>query len=107
MGIKGDKLKRESVLSAELLLEKLSVIGGISIKKMFGGHGVFHDGKMFGIVDSKGNYFFKVDDSNESQYVKNGAVKHGKMPYFSIPQEIFVNQDKLIVWAQKSIEISK
>ena len=54
MGVKGDKMKQDSVLATELLLEKLARINGISSKKMFGGHGIFHDGKMFGMVDSKG-----------------------------------------------------
>ncbi len=107
MGIKGDKLKKDAVLAAELLLERLAPIEGVSMKKMFGGHGVFHDGKMFGIVDSRGNYFFKVDELNRSDYLRKGGVQHSKMPYFSIPQEIFVNQDKLIAWAKKAIEISK
>ena len=46
MGEKGKKLSQESVISAELLLEKLSQIGGLTSKKMFGGHGIFHEGKM-------------------------------------------------------------
>ena len=35
---------------------------------MFGGHSVFHEAKMFGIVDSKGNYFFKVDETNKADF---------------------------------------
>jgi len=54
MGVKGDKTSQDSVLAAELLVEKLISIGSITSKKMFGGHGIFHEGKMFAIVDSKG-----------------------------------------------------
>lgn len=106
MGIKGDKLNRESILSAELLSEKLSEIAGITTKKMFGGHGVFHDGKMFGMVDSKGNCFFKVDETNKADYEQMGAIKHSRMPYYSIPQQLFDKQDDLIAWAKKSIAVS-
>jgi DNA transformation protein len=52
MGVKGDKMNQDSVLSAELELEKLSSIEGVSPKKMFGWHGLFHESKMFGIIDS-------------------------------------------------------
>lgn len=107
MGIKGDKLSRDAILSADLLSEKLSVIAGISTKKMFGGHGVFHEGKMFGIIDSKGNLFFKVNESNKADYEQKGASQHSRMPYFSVPKQIFDNQEDLILWAQKSIEASK
>lgn len=107
MGVKGDKQNQDSILCAELLTEKLKPITGISTKKMFGGHGIFHEGKMFGIVDSKGNSFFKVNAANKPDYEKNGAVQHSRMPYFSIPNQIFNNQEDLITWAKKSIEASK
>lgn len=107
MGIKGDKLNRDSTLAANLLCEKLSAIEGISTKKMFGGHGVFHEGKMFGIVDSKGSSYFKVNSSNKTDYEQLGASQHSRMPYFSIPKQLFDNQEELIIWAKKSISASK
>lgn len=107
MGVKGNKMSRDTVLAAELLAEKLQSIDGIATKKMFGGHGVFHNGKMFGIVDSKGNYFFKVNDTNVSDYENLGAMKHSRMPYFAIPEDIFNDHDQLLVWAKKSIEVVK
>ena len=73
-----------STLLAELLMEKLSPIEGITNKKMFGGYGFFYDGKMFGIVDSKGNGFLKVGDSNKADYEEKSAAKHSRMPYYSI-----------------------
>lgn len=107
MGQKGDKHTSEAQLSAELLLEKLSAIDGITSKKMFGGYGIFHEGKMFGIVDSKGNSFLKTDESNEVDFIKKGSSKHGKMPYHSIPEEALQSIDLLVVLAEKSISISK
>ena len=44
MGIKGDKLTQDSVSAAELLVNKLDSIWGISSKCMFGGHGIFREG---------------------------------------------------------------
>jgi len=73
MGEKGNKQNQESVLTAELLLEKLSQIGGITSKKMFGGYGIFHEGKMFGIVDAKGQSYLKADDSNRTDYEASGS----------------------------------
>jgi len=107
MGQKGDKQTKEGALSAELFVEKLNVIEGVTSKKMFGGHGIFHNDKMFGIVDSKGQYFLKADDTNKSIFEAHNAEKHSKMPYFSIPDEVMTNQEKLVEWAKKSIKTTK
>ncbi len=107
MGIKGDKTSQDSVISAELLVEKLAPIGGVSSKKMFGGHGLFHEGKMFGLIDSKGGSFMKADDSNRDGFIEKGSHQHSKMPYYSIPLDVFNDQDTFIEWAKVSIAISK
>ncbi|SNT16133.1 DNA transformation protein [Ekhidna lutea] len=104
MGQKGDKHTNEAQLSADLLVEKLSVIDGITSKKMFGGHGIFHEGRMFAIVDSKGTCSLKTDASNEEDFRNEGAEKHGKMPYYAIPERVF-NSNELTEWAKKSIAI--
>jgi DNA transformation protein len=107
MGEKGKKLSQESVLTTELLLEKISQIGGITSKKMFGGHGIFHEGKMFGIVDAKGQSYLKADDSNKPDFEAFGSHKHSRMPYLSIPEKIFNDPEILVAWAKKSIDIPK
>ncbi|MEO9803727.1 MAG: TfoX/Sxy family protein [Reichenbachiella sp.] len=107
MGTKGDKHTNDSALTAEHLREKLMSIQDITTKKMFGGYGIFHEEKMFGIVDSKGQAFLKVDDLNRPEFEQAGAQPHGKMPYLSIPEEVMKNQDTLIEWAKTSIAISK
>ncbi|MFY0626925.1 MAG: TfoX/Sxy family protein [Reichenbachiella sp.] len=105
MGNKGDKMSSDSTLTAQLMVEKLSSINGITSKKMFGGHGIFCNGKMFGIVDSKGQVFLKANESNRLIFEAAGSHAHGKMPYLSIPHEIFQNQSELEKWAHSSIEI--
>lgn len=104
MGIKGDKLNQEATMVAETLVAKLGGIDGITSKKMFGGHGIFHQGKMFGIVNSKGQAFLKANAFNKEDFEKYGALQHGKMPYFSIPDEVVNNTDRLVAWAEKAIK---
>jgi DNA transformation protein len=107
MGEKGKNQGQESALTAELLIEKLSQIVGLSSKKMFGGHGIFHGGKMFALVDPQGQGYLKTDDSNRTDFESFGSHKHKPMPYYSIPDEIFNDPEKLAEWAKKSIDISK
>lgn len=107
MGAKGDKMTNTSVLAAAQLVEKLESIGSITTKKMFEGHGVFHEGKMFGIIDSKGMAYLKANSSILEIFESAGSHKHGKMPYYSIPETVLKNHELLLEWAQKSIKISK
>lgn len=107
MGMKGDKLSNDAALSVELFLEKISQISGVTFKKMFGGYGVFQDGKMFALVNSKGEVYLKCDDSIRSKFDQLGTHQHGKMPYFSVPETILNDSEKLDLWATESIEISK
>lgn len=73
---------------------------------MFGGHGIFQDGKMFGIINSKGEVSFKVDDTNRSQYELMGSRQHGKMPYCAVPKKTTGNPAKLRKLAKLSIKIA-
>ena len=107
MGIKGDKLTQDSVAAAEELVDKLGSIGGITSKRMFGGHGIFHENKMFALIDSKGQCFLKADDTNKSDFEEKDSFQHSRMPYYSIPDEVINNPKLLIEWAKKSIAISK
>ncbi len=106
MGIKGDKMKEESIKAAEILVEKLSSIEGFTSKKMFGGHGLFSENKMFGLIDSKGISFLKVDDELKSDLVSKGGIQHSRMPYYSIPDSILNDEDQLLDYARKSIVIN-
>jgi len=48
----------------------------------------------------------KVDDSNRADFEEMNAQQRSKMPYFSIPMEIFNDYDILIAWARKSIAVT-
>ncbi len=101
MGQKGDKHSNDAALSSELVLEKLASLENITSKKMFGGHGIFSNGKMFGMVDSKGQVYMKADPE---EIGLGTSEKHGKMPYFKIDIEN-LNVEQWEEWALKSIAL--
>ena len=74
---------------------------------MFGGHGIFYKGKMFAIVDSKGQAFLKVDDATKVEFQKKGSVSHDKMPYESVLREVIDDSKELKKWAKKSVAFVK
>lgn len=106
MGIKGDKHTNAAAELADLVAGKLEPIGGITTKKMFGGYGIFHDGKMFGMISAKGQAFIKYDDDVKQTLEGMGGEKHSKMPYFSVP-ETHINSPGFVDLAQKAIQLSK
>lgn len=107
MGTKGAKLTGKATEMADQLIEKLQSSGAIRAKKMFGGYGLFHDSKMFGLISSEGQVYFKVTEENRSRYENVGAEKYGKMPYYSVSQKIIDDPNSLQEWAQEAIEVSK
>ena len=107
MGTKGAKLTKEAINLAEQTVEKLQPLGAVNAKKMFGGYGLFHDGKMFGLISSEGQMYFKVTENNKARYETAGAEKYGKMPYYSVSQKIIDDYDRLLEWAEEAVKISK
>ncbi|MCJ7715222.1 MAG: TfoX/Sxy family protein, partial [Anaerolineales bacterium] len=88
MGEKGDLLANLGTLTAEKFQETVGGLGSIRIKKMFGGYGVFEEDTMFALVDKDGNIFLKADDNNRHFFEDAGSIKHGRMPYFNVPEQI-------------------
>ena len=80
---------------------------------MFGGAGLYRDGRMFGLVADDVAYL-KVDETNEDKFLAAGsslfkpyANKSTSMPYFEIPADILENPEELIEWAEESLSIQK
>ncbi|GLR15503.1 TfoX/Sxy family protein [Portibacter lacus] len=107
MGIKGDKHTSDSENAQIFLLEQLDLIEGITAKKMFGGYGIFHEGKMFGIVNAIGEIFFKATPELSQKYIRKGSIKHSRMPYYTVPEEILEEDSHIVTWANESIQASK
>jgi DNA transformation protein len=106
MGKKGDKLTNSSSQATQDLQRRLITLGEVTTKKMFGGYGIFKSGKMFALVDSGGGVYLKADDTNHDRFEEAGSKKHGRMPYFKIPDEVLSNDPDLLEWAQASIVVA-
>ena len=91
--------------------DQLQGLENITSKKMFGGVGFFHDGKMFGMIGGD-SFRLKVDDSNREMYVERGLTAYMSsetkkgMPYYEVPADILEDKDKLLEWVQVSIDIA-
>lgn len=108
-------MKKSSEFHDYVLYDVLGHIDGITSRSMFGGYGLYLNGVIFGII-AEGTLYFKVDDSNRSEFEKRGSVpfsykaKGGKnvsMNYYEVPEEIMSDRDAIREWIDVSAHIRK
>lgn len=94
---------------ADSLHDVFSGFGPIHLKRMFGGYGVFYQGKMFALVVSD-QLYIKVDAEikqalEERGYSSFTYVRQGKtiaLSYMEAPEEMFEDPDEATEWAQRA-----
>ena len=97
----------------DYLRGELSFWREVYIKKMFGGAGVYCDGLMFAAVFDD-TLYFKVDETNIDKYKECGSPPlrlfkdKQKVPsFYQVPEEVFLDIDELVIWAEESLIIQK
>lgn len=99
-------------MSAHLdyLKDLFAPFGDITIRKMFGGAGVYCDGVIFAI-SADDEVWLKVDDQTRAEFEAVGAApftfemkgKTASMSYHRAPDDIYDDDDALRHWAQLAI----
>lgn len=89
------------------VLEKLSPLGEIKSRAMFGGYGIFHEGLMFALI-SEDTVYFKVNETNRNMYEKaqSKPFPHG-ISYWEVPSDVLEENTELQKWANISIAIAQ
>ncbi|MBP9869399.1 TfoX/Sxy family protein [Patescibacteria group bacterium] len=92
----------------------LADVGLVSTRAMFGGHGLYFEGRIFGI-EANGEIYFKVTDVNREDYEKAGSAPFHysskdkgavTMSYWKVPDDILEDRDAAVMWARKAIRAS-
>ena len=91
----------------DYLLELMAPLGGISARAMFGGHGIYKDGMMFGLVANE-TLYLKTDAENRPVFERQGLrpfvyVIKGKptaLGYFGVPAEALESTAVMTEWAR-------
>jgi DNA transformation protein len=97
----------------EYVLDQFSAWGEVTVRKMFGGAGLYRDGEMFGLVADDVVYL-KVDETNRGKFIAEGSAPFKPFPdrptmmsFFEIPPDIFEDPAALIAWSKESLSIQK
>lgn len=88
--------------------EMFQALGPVTIKRMFGGKGIYHMGRILALEVS-GEILLKADEVSAPEFEAAGARrwayegKKGKavnMPYWSIPDDAFDDPDIMAHWVR-------
>ncbi|OGZ96263.1 MAG: hypothetical protein A2847_00630 [Candidatus Sungbacteria bacterium RIFCSPHIGHO2_01_FULL_50_25] len=91
-----------------------SGMSGVTSRAMFGGYGIYKDGKIFAIIVEE-KLYFKAGNSNKAEYERAGSepfrytVPNGKvfeMAYWELPADILEDRDELPRWMEKSLAVN-
>ena len=92
------------------LVDLLAPLGPVLYRRMFGGAGLFIDGRMFAILADE-TLYLKVDDTTRAAFEAAGfapftcvaKTRTITLPYHQMPDEILDDPDDLLDWARKAV----
>lgn len=98
----------------ELLKDVLSGLGPVSVRRMFGGAGVYADGVMFGLV-ADDTLYLKADSRSQGAFEAEGLqpfVYQGRgrtvaMSYWRIPERLLDDPDEMLDWARQALAAAR
>ena len=97
------------------LVDQLTPLGEARGRPMFGGHGVYLDGLIIGLI-AFDSFYLKVDDRNRPDFEAAGSApfsydtKSGTntiTAYWEVPADVVEDSDQLRAWALKSLAVSR
>lgn len=95
----------------DYLQDVFALLGPITARRMFGGHGIYHDGVMFALVADETLYLktdaetvddFEREGLGPFEYDKGGRVV--RMSYYQAPEALFEDRELAADWARRSLE---
>jgi len=98
----------------ELLQEQLAPLGQVTVRRMFGGAGVYCGGLMFGLI-ARDTLYFKADDGNRATYEADGMEpftyegknKPIRMSYWRVPERLFDEPEEMVEWARAALAAAR
>jgi DNA transformation protein len=94
------------------IVDQLAAVPALSMRRMFGGVGLYSGESFFALIDDDA-LFFKVDDANREDYVSRGMKAFMPFPdkasmgYFQVPADVIEEAEELARWARRSIEVAQ
>lgn len=96
---------------ADSLPEVFERLGRVQARRMFGGHGLFHDGRMIGLVvretlylkaDAESAHHFDALNAPAFCYERQGKTM--QMSYREAPADLFDDRELAALWGRRAWE---
>jgi DNA transformation protein and related proteins len=93
------------------IVELFSVFGPVTVRRMFGGAGIYADGTMFALV-AGGVIYLKAGSSNVAMFEHEGLApftysrrqgERSVMSYRRMPDRLYDDPEELAVWARSAL----
>ncbi len=93
------------------IVDLLAEFGPCTAKRMFGGHGLFHQDLMFGLI-ANGEFYLKADDETREQFLAEGSEaftyykqdKPIQLSYYLAPDAFFEDPQATLHWARLAFD---
>jgi DNA transformation protein len=106
-------------LDPEFIRDLFAPFGPVTMKRMFGGAGLWSEGSMFGLVFD-GAIFLKVDETSIPDFEREGSrpfvytrakspgrVGRASLSYWRLPERLYDDPEELAVWAARALAITE
>ena len=106
-------------MDPEFIRDLFSQFRPVTVKRMFGGAGVYCEGLMFGLVFD-GAMFHKVDETSIPDFEREGSrpfvytrakspdrVGRHSLSYWRLPERLYDDPDELAVWPGRALAIAQ
>lgn len=98
----------------DFVQELFAPLGGVSIRRMFGGAGIYCRGLMFGLI-ADDTIYLKADGESKTAFEARGCgpfVYDGKnrpvqMSYWQLPADLIDDPDEAVAWARTALEVAR
>lgn len=101
--------------TADYLKDVLAPLGAISVRRMFGGAGVYCDGDIFALLGGDAIYL-KADDRTRADFERAGSgpfeyEARGEIralrSYWRAPDHLYDDPDEMLAWARKAVVVAR
>lgn len=98
----------------ELLKDTMRGLGPVSVRRMFGGAGVYADGVMFALI-ADDTLYLKADASTQAAFEAEGLPRFGyearnkriDLPYWRAPERLLDDSDEMTEWAGAALAVAR
>ena len=106
-------------MDPEFINDLFAPFGPVTVRRMFGGAGIYRDGLMFALVFD-GAIFLKVDDASIPDFEREGSrpfvytrakspgkIGRASLSYWRLPERLYDDPEDLARWAERALVIAR